>query len=231
MASDTSQSTERFQTLTTVLIALLSTAVALVAAQAAVISGNVTEANQNGVLAAINRQRTDGRSLILVARNRRALDDYRFNRSLYSLTNEYVQTEFDAGRSAHETRLRQEASAQLEESNLAYQHLDSGYLVYDDALQDYTGFDDTTYLTDEQQTASIYEDIDSTDNFTEADTLWTQAMAMGASLIVLFFAVMFLTWAQITRSMLKWVWLAAGVLIALAVGVAYLIAWLTGMFA
>jgi hypothetical protein len=231
MASDTSQTTERFQTMTTILIALLSTAIALVAAQAAVLSGNVTEANQNGVLAAINRQRTDGRSRILVARNQRALDDYRFNRALYALTNEYIGQEVEAGRTAHETRLRQDASAQLEESNLAYQFIDSGYLTYDTTVEDYTGFDEATYLTDEQQTASIYEDIDSTDNFVEADSLWTQSLTMSASLIILFVSVTFLTWAQITRSMLKFVWLAIGVLIALAVGAGYVLAFLTGAFA
>jgi hypothetical protein len=54
---------------------------------------------------------------------------------------------------------------------------------------------------------------------------------MSASLIILFVSVTFLTWAQITRSMLKFVWLAIGVLIALAVGAGYVLAFLTGAFA
>ncbi len=48
------------------------------------------------------------------------------------------------------------------------------------------------------------------------------------SLIVLFVSVLFLTWAQITRSALRWVWLGAGVLVALGVGAGYLLAGMAG---
>ena len=51
---------------------------------------------------------------------------------------------------------------------------------------------------------------------------------MALSLIALFISVMFLTWAQITHTVLKWVWLAVGLLIALGTGIGYLLAPLLG---
>jgi hypothetical protein len=223
MASEASPGSERFQTVTTILIALVSTAIALVASQAAVVAGNSTEAQENGVIAKINLERVDGGHRIKVARNHRAFDEYRFHRALWSLTSGYIRQQMDAGRTTHETRLRQEAAGLLEESNLAYQFVESGYLQFDETTGDYTQFDEEAYLGDGRQRAAIYEDIDSADDFTEAVRLREQALAMNLSLIVLFVSVMFLTWAQITHSLLKWVWLAAGLLIALATGLAYLL--------
>ena len=52
----------RFETVVTVLIALVSTVIALVASQSAVASGNATEAQHDGVLAKINLERVIGSS-------------------------------------------------------------------------------------------------------------------------------------------------------------------------
>jgi len=219
---------ERFQTVTTVLIAIVSTAIALVASQAAVANGNTTEAQHNGVLAKINLERVDGRSRVEVARNQRAFDRFRFNRALWSLIQDYIARAEAGGQSPHGTRLRQEAAGVLEESDNAWQFLQTGYLITDEN-GDYVDFDVSTYLSDEQQTAAITQDIDSADNFADADRSREQALAMNLSLIVLFVSVLFLTWAQITRSALRWLWLAAGVLVALGVGVGYLAAGMAGM--
>ena len=43
------------------------------------------------------------------------------------------------------------------------------------------------------------------------------------SLLAWFIALMFLTWADISKSALRWVWLAAGALLALGLVAAYLI--------
>ena len=227
-AEEAKPESERFPTVTTVLIAIVSTAIALVASQAAVANGNTTEAQHNGVLAKINLERVDGRSRVEVARNQRAFDRFRFNRALWSLTQDYIAQAEAAGQSPHGTRLRQEAAGVLEESDNAWQFLNSGYLITDEN-GDYVDFDVQTYLSDEQQTAAITQDIDSADNFEEADKSRNESLAMNLSLIVLFVSVLFLTWAQITRSALRWMWLAAGVLVALGVGAGYLVAGMAGM--
>ena len=225
MADSSSQTGERVQTVVTVLIALVSTAIALVASQAAVAIGNTTEAQHNGVLAKINLERVDGGNRVVLEQYLRNFDQYRFNRRLWSLTFDYIGQAYDAGNLEYEKRLRQEAAALLEESSIALNLIDGYYLIPgSNSDEPYSGFDGEQFLSAGRQRAAIYQDLDSADNFAAADQTRTQALAMNASLIVLFIGVMFLTWAQISRSALRWVWLAAGLLVLLGTGAGYVIA-------
>jgi hypothetical protein len=219
--------TNRFETVVTVLIAIVSTVIALVASQSAVASGNATEAQHDGVLAKINLERVDGSSRAQIAHNERAFSIYRSNRDLYSLTIDFALKAETAGNSAQGTVLRQEAARQLEDSNNAYRFIDSNYLVKDATSGEYTSFDQQNYLNDQRQSASIYEDISYLDNFAEADRLRTQSLQLGVSLLAWFIALMFLTWAEITKSALRWVWLAAGVLLALGLAAVYVVTGVT----
>lgn len=212
---------ERFSTVTTVLIALVSTVIALVASQSALASGNATEAQHNGVIAKINLERVNGSTYTLIARNQRAFNDYLFNRSLYFLTFDYINQAEAGGSSPLGTRLRLEAAGQLEESNNAYTYIDSGYLIADEAGE-YYAFDEANFVNDRLQNAAIYQDVDHIDNFNEANRYRADGLYLGASLFVWFLSLMFLTWAEITKSALRWVWLAAGVLTALGIVVAYI---------
>ncbi len=223
MAENKSKSkSNRFETVVTVLIAVVSTVIALVASQSAVASGNATEAQHDGVLAKINLERIDGSSRAQIAHNQRAFSIYRSNRDLYSLTIDYAAKAEAAGNADQGTQLRLEAAQQLEDSNNAYRFIASNYLVQD-ANGEYTSFDDQNYLNDQQQAASVFEDISFTDNFAEANRLRTQSLTLGVSLLAWFIALMFLTWADISKSALRWVWLVAGVLLSLALVAAYLI--------
>jgi hypothetical protein len=213
--------TDRFETVVTILIAVVSTVIALVASQSAVASGNATEAQHDGVLAKINLERVDGASRTQIAHNERAFDIYRSNRDLYSLTIDFANQAESAGNAAQGTALRQEAARQLEDSNNAYNFINSSYLVQD-ADGNYTSFDEQNYLSDQRQQASVYEDISSDDNFAEANQLRTQSLTLGISLLAWFIALMFLTWAEVSKSTLRWVWLAAGVLLGLGLVAAYL---------
>src|SRR5579859_1710846 len=213
---------DRFETVVTILIAIVSTVIALVASQSAVASGNATEAQHDGVLAKINLERVDGASRTQIAHNERAFDIYKSNRDLNTLTINYATKAEAAGNAAQGTALRQEAARQLEDSNNAYTFINSNYLVKD-ANGDYTSFDEQNYLNDQRQAASVYEDIASDDNFSQADQLRTQSLNLGVSLLAWFIALMFLTWAEISKSALRWVWLAAGVLVALGLVAAWLI--------
>ena len=215
--------TNRFETVATVLIAIVSTVIALVASQSAVASGNATEAQHDGVLAKINLERVDGSSRAQIAHNERAFSIYRSNRDLYSLTVDYAVKAETAGNAGQGTALRQEAARQLEDSNNAYRFIDSNYLVKDPATGEYTSFDEQNYLNDQRQSASVYEDIAFDDNFAEADGLRAQSLTLGISLLAWFIALMFLTWAEISKSALRWVWLAAGVLLALGLVAIYVI--------
>ena len=212
----------RFNTVTTVLIALVSTVIALVAAQSAVASGNATEAQHDGVLAKINLERVDGGARTEIAQEQRAFYDYRTKRDLYSLTFDYINQAENSGNQALGTRLRLEAAAALEDSNNAYRFLNSGYLLEDNSGE-YTGLDTANILNDRRQSAAIYEDIDFTDNFAEANQFRQQSLSLGVSLMVWFVALLFLTWAEITKGVLRWVWLAAGVLLSLGIVGAYVI--------
>ena len=129
--------TDRFETVVTVLIAVVSTIIALVASQSAVASGNATEAQHDGVLAKINLERVDGSSKAQIAHNERAFSIYRSNRDLYSLTIDFAQKAEAAGNAAQGTALRQEAARQLEDSNNAYRFIDTNYLVKDPASGEY----------------------------------------------------------------------------------------------
>jgi hypothetical protein len=209
---------ERLSTIVTVLIAVVSTIIAIVASQAAVVSGNSAEAQHNGVLAKINLERIDGGTWAEVARNQRAFAAYRFNRALYSLTFGFIEQAEADGASSQGTRLRLEAAGQLEESNLAFNYVESGYLLTDEAGS-YASFDVDNFVNDRRQTAAIYQDIDFADNFADADRL----LALSASLLGWFIALMFLTWAEVTRSALRYLWLAAGLVLALAITLAYVV--------
>lgn len=213
---------DRFQTVVTILIALVSTVIALVASQAAQASGSATEAQHAGVLAKINLERVDGASRTQIAQNERAFSEYLFNRSLYTLTFQYVDQAEAAGNKAQGTRLRLEAAAQLETSDNAYQFIDSGYLIKDASGQ-YVTFDELNYLNAQRQSAAIYENIDYTGNFATANQQRTQSIALSVSLVVWFVALMFLTWAEITKSSLRWLWLLAGLLLGLGITVAYML--------
>ena len=219
--------TDRFETVVTVLIAIVSTVIALVASQSAVASGNATEAQHDGVLAKINLERVDGGSGAQIAHNERAFSIYRSNRDLYSLSVDFAQKAETAGNAAQGTALRQEAARQLEDSNNAYRFIDSSYLVKDPTSGEYTSFDEQNYLNNQRQSASIYEDIAYADNFADANRLRTQSLTLGISLLAWFIALMFLTWAEITKSALRWVWLAAGVLLALGLVAVYVVTGVT----
>lgn len=218
---------DRLSTVTTVLIAVVSTIIALAASQAATASGNATEAQHNGVIAKINLERTDGGAWAKVARSRRAFAAYRFNRRLYDLTFDYITQAESGGASAQGTRLRQEAAAQLEESNLAYEFADAAYLVEDED-GNFVDFDVDNYLNDQRQIAAIYQDIDYDDNFQDADALRSDSLALNISVLFWFVALLLFTWAEITRSALRWLWLGSGVLVSLAILAAYV---LTGLSA
>jgi hypothetical protein len=211
----------RFNTVTTVLIALVSTVIALVAAQSAVASGNATEAHHDGVLAKINLERADGATRAQIAREQRAFDDYRTNRDLYTVTFDYISLAEAGGNQPLGTRLRLEAAAALEDSNNAYRFLDSRYLLKDES-NEFTGIDTENYLNDRRQSAATYVDIDYTDNLAEATEFRQQSLSLGISLLVWFIALLFLTWAEITKSALRWVWLIAGILLSLGILAAYL---------
>jgi hypothetical protein len=227
MTESAPKKSERFATVVTVLIALVSTVIALVASQSAVASGNAMEAQHNGVLAKINLERVDGGSWTQLARDRRAFNDYRFNRDLYFLTFEYIGQAEAGGSSPLGTRLRLEAAGQLEESNNAYTFIDSRYLIADESAE-YVGLDEPNLINDRRQTAAIYQDIDYDDNFAEAGRFRTEGLYLGATLFVWFLALMFLTWAEITKSALRWVWLAAGILISLGLLAAYTLSGMMG---
>jgi hypothetical protein len=218
---------DRLSTVTTVLIALVSTVIALVAARAATASGDSTEAQHNGVLAKINLERTVGGAWAQIARNKRAFDSYRFNLRNYYQTFDYITEVEASGSSPEGTRLRLEAQGQLEESNLAYEFVDNQYLLADDQ-GNYSEFDVDTYLNDQRQSASIYQDVDYDDNFADAARLRTESLGLNLSLLFWFVSLLFLTWAELTRSWLRWVWLGAGLLVAFAILVIYL---LTGLSA
>ena len=222
MSENSETKVNRFNTVSTVLIALVSTVIALVAAQSAVASGNATEAQHDGVLAKINLERVDGGSRAQLARQQRAFDDYSANRDLYSVTFNFITQAEAAGNKALGTRLRLEATSELEDSNNAYGYIDSGYLIKD-ANGDFTGLDTETYLNGQRQTAAIYEDIDFNDNFTEANQWRLKSLTLGVSLLVWFVALAFLTWAEITKSSLRYVWLVAGILLSLAIVAAYIL--------
>ncbi len=211
---------ERFSTVSTVLIALVSTIIALVASQSALASGNATEAQHNGVIAKINLERVTGSTNTLIASNRRAFADYRFARSLYFLTFDYIDRAEASGSSALGTRLRLEAARQLEESYNAYNYLDGDYLLAGDDGEFYD-FDEANFTNDQLQNAAIYQDLNYDDNNADADRYRSEGLYLGGSLFVWFLSLMFLTWAEITKSALRWLWLAAGVLIALGIVVAY----------
>jgi hypothetical protein len=213
---------ERFQTVSTILIAVVSTVIALVASQAAVASGNATEAQHNGVLAKINRERVDGATRVEIARNLRAFNTYRFNRSLHALAFEYIGQAEASGSSPQGTRLRLEAAGHLEESHLAYGFIDTSYLVADET-DEVTEFDVENFINDRRQTAAIYQDINFDDDFEEAVRLRRASLGLNLSLLVWFVALMFLTWAEIARSALRWLWMGLGVLIALGMLTIYVV--------
>ena len=211
---------ERFSTITTVLIALVSTIIALVASQSALASGNATEAQHNGVLAKINLERVKGSINSQIASNRRAFADYHYYRALNFLTFDYIEKAEQNGSSPHGNRLRLEAAGQLEDSYNAYNFIDSGYLLAGDDGEFYD-FDEENYTNDQLQSAATFQDLNYDDNFAEADRQRNEGLFLGASLFVWFLSLMFLTWAEITKSALRWLWLAAGVLIAAGIVVAY----------
>ena len=227
MADKKSESkTDRFETVVTVLIALVSTVIALVASQSAVASGNATEAQHAGVLAKTNLERVDGSSQAQIAHNERAFSIYRTNRDLYTLTLDYATKAEAAGNAAQGTQLRVEAASQLEVSNNAYGFIASDYLVKD-SNREFTSFDEKNYINDQRQAAAVFEDISFTNNFTQADQLRTQSLTLGLSLLAWFVALMFLTWAEITKSALRWMWLIAAVLLSLGLVAAYVVSDLT----
>lgn len=220
---------ERFETTVTILIALVSTVIALAASQAAVLSGDATAAQHDGVLAKINLERIDGESRVLMARERRVFTTYDSAYDLYLLTYEYARQQQKAERPEHSTRLYQEATAYLEDSNLAYSFLNSNYVLEDEEGND-VDMDDANFIADRQQQAAIFQDVDFTDDFEDANNTRSAALTTAASVIVLFVSILFLTWAQISRSALKWVWLLAGLLISLGIVALYLLASVWGMF-
>lgn len=217
--SESSSSSDRFTTLVTVLIALVSTVIALVASQAATASGNAAEAQHEGVQAEINLQRVRGAALIEIARNERLFADFSTNARLEELAGTYRAEARSAGNAAHENRLADDQARFADDSAAALRHIDGTYLLWDG--ERYTDWDAATFLIDTEQDQAYYQDIDRTKAFTEADLLRRDSLALNASLLVWFLSLTFLTWAQISKSGLRYLWLLIGVLAALGIVAAY----------
>jgi hypothetical protein len=217
--SDSNPPSDRFSTLVTVLIALVSTVIALVASQAATASGNAGEAQHEGVQAEINLQRVRGAAFIEIARNQRLFADYATNARLEALAGTYRAEARQAGNAAHENRLADDQARFADDSAAALRYIDGTYLTWDG--ERYTAWDADTYLIDTEQDAAYYQDIDLAKPFAEAAVLRRDSLALNASLLVWFLSLTFLTWAQISKSGLRYLWLLVGVLAALGIVAAY----------
>ncbi|RMF31030.1 MAG: hypothetical protein D6759_10780 [Chloroflexi bacterium] len=201
----------RFQTLIAVLIAMVTVTGAIVAWRAATISSEADDAEREGLLSTIVRERVDATNRTWLYNDLRTFALYTEYQALADRLAQDAQAHREAGDEDEADRLAQEAERYRLLSDNLRRFLFEGYITSEGT------YDANAFLARRWAEAAREADLEPQDDLALADTLRLRAQRLVGGTIFLAAALLLLTLAQISRSGLRYLFLAGGVTLYLIV--------------
>lgn len=209
-----------FETLVAIWIAIVTVTGALVAWRASTVGSSAADADRQGILSAVSRERVQTDNRTRLYSDLRIFTDYIQNREMASLLQQDAEKLADMDQAEQAEVLSREAGAYEDLADSAY-----GFLDYPQYVQEDNGgrksYDAEGYLQASLAIEARTQDLNPDDDFQEADRLHLQEQRLVGIVIVLAVALLFLTLAQITQSFLRYIFVTIGLfafLLALAIG-------------
>ncbi|HHH40701.1 MAG TPA: hypothetical protein ENK56_01690 [Chloroflexi bacterium] len=208
---DPQSKSPRFQTLIAVLIAMATVTGAIVAWRAATISSEANDAEREGLLSTIVRERVDATNRTWLYNDLRTFALYTEYQALADRLAQDAQTYREAGDEDEADRLAREAERYRLLSDNLRRFLFEGYITSEGT------YDADAFLARRWAEAARKADLEPQDDLALADTLRLRAQRLVGGTIFLASALLLLTLAQISRSGLRYLFLAGGVTLYLVV--------------
>jgi len=208
---DPQSKSPRFQTLIAVLIAMVTVTGAIVAWRAATISSEADDAEREGLLSTIVRERVDATNRTWLYNDLRTFALYTEYQTLADRLAQDAQAHREAGDEDEADRLAQEAERYRLLSDNLRRFLFEGYITSEGT------YDANAFLARRWAEAAREADLEPQDDLALADTLRLRAQRLVGGTIFLAAALLLLTLAQISRSGLRYLFLAGGVTLYLIV--------------
>ncbi len=208
---DPQSKSPRFQTLIAVLIAMVTVTGAIVAWRAATIGSEADDAEREGLLSTIVRERVDATNRTWLYNDLRTFALYTEYQALADRLAQDAQTYREAGDEDEADRLAREAERYRLLSDNLRRFLFEGYITSEGT------YDADAFLARRWAEAARKADLEPQDDLALADTLRLRAQRLVGGTIFLASALLLLTLAQISRSGLRYLFLAGGVTLYLVV--------------
>lgn len=204
-----------FETMVAILIAIVTVSGAFVAWRASTVGGGAAEADRQGILSTIARERVQTANRTYLYSDLRIFTEYVQNQVMASLLNQNVQELTEMGQSEQVESLLREAEAYEELADSAYGFLDYPQYVQEDNAGRKT-YDTEGYMQASLAIETRTQDLNPADDFQKADHLHLQEQRLVGIVIVLAIALLFLTLAQITQRFLRYIFVTIGLCAFLA---------------
>jgi uncharacterized Tic20 family protein len=204
-----------FETVIAIWIAIVTVAGAFVAWRASIIGGSAADADRQGILSAVSRERVQTDHRTRLYNDLRIFTDYIQNREMASLLKQDMERLAEMGQTEQVESLLREADAHEALADSAYGFLDYAQYVKEDNTGRKT-YDAEGYLQASLAIEARNRDLNPDDDFQEADRLHLQEQRLVGIVIVLAVALLFLTLAQITQSFLRYIFVIIGLFAFLA---------------
>jgi len=209
-----------FETVIAICIAIVTVTGAFVAWRASTAGGSAADAERQGILSAVSRERVQTDHRTRLYNDLRIFTDYIQNQDIASLLKQDAQKLGEMGQTERAESLLREADVHEDLADSAYGFLDYPQYVREDNMGRKT-YDAEGYLQASLAIETRTQDLNPDDDFREADRLHLLKQWLVGIVIVLAVALLFLTLAQITQSFLRYIFFTIGLfafLTALAIG-------------
>ena len=201
----------RFQTLIAVLIAMVTVTGAIVAWRAATIGSEADDAEREGLLSTIVRERVDATNRTWLYNDLRTFALYTEYQALADRLAQDAQDRREGGDDEEADRLEREAERYQALADNLRRFLFEGYITSEGT------YDADAFLARRWAEAAREADLEPQDDLARADTLRFRAQQLVGGTIFLAAALLLLTLAQISRSGLRYLFLTGGLVLYLVV--------------
>jgi uncharacterized Tic20 family protein len=204
-----------FETVIAIWIAIVTVAGALVAWRASTVGSNAADADRQGIISAVSRERVQTDHRTRLYNDLRIFTDYIQNWEMALLLKQDAQRLGEMGQTEQVESLWREVGTYEDLADSAYGFLDYPQYVKEDN-EGRKIYDVESYLQASLDIEARIQDLNPDDDFQEADRLHLQEQRLVGVVILLAVALLFLTLAQITQSFLRYIFVAIGLLAFLA---------------
>jgi len=204
-----------FEIVIAIWIAIVTVTGAFVAWRASTVGSNAADADRQGILSAVSRERVQTDHRTRLHNDLRIFTDYIQNREMASLLEQDAQKLGEMGQTEQAESLWREVETYEDLADSAYGFLDYPQYVKEDNEGRKT-YDVEGYLQASLAIEARVQDLNPDDDFQEADRLHLQEQRLVGIVILLAVALLFLTLAHITQSFPRYIFVTIGLFAFLA---------------